>query len=137
MKSRGVKKAVALTANSSYGAIARKLGVDVAVPMRGSVVDAIMGHLRGKNIKSVHSVCNRRFEIVEGHIPEKAHVVGKTLAELAEKDPNESLVLMSRASGDETWAVPHGDTVMEPGLDIVLIAKSGDMEGESRFFGKV
>ena len=136
MKSRGVKKAVALTANSSYGAIARKLGVDVAVPMRGSVVDAIMGHLRGKNIKSVHSVCNRRFEIVEGRIPEKAHVVGKTLAQLAEKDPNGPLVLMSRASGDETWAVPCGGTVMEPGLSIVLIAKIGDMEGESRFFGK-
>ena len=116
MKSRGVKKAVALTANSSYGAIARKLGVDVAVPM--------------------HSVCNRRFEIVEGRIPGKARVVGKTLADFAEKNPNGPLVLMSRASGDETWAVPHGDTVMEPGLNIVLIAKSGDMEDESRFFGK-
>ncbi len=136
MKSRGVKKSVALTTNSSYGAIARKLGVDVAVPMRGSVVDAIMGHLRGKNVKSVHSVCNRRFEIVEGEIPEKAFVAGKTLALLTDKLPGGSLVLLHRAPGSEEWTVPRGGTFMEPGSRVVLISKSGDVGTESRFFGE-
>ena len=136
MKSRGVKKAVALTANSSYGAIARKLGVDVAVPMRGSVVDVIMGHLRGKNVKAVHSVCNRRFEIVEGEISQKASVEGRTLAELAARNPGGSLVLLCRARGDTAWSVPHGGTLMSPGASVVLIARSGDVESESRFFGK-
>ncbi len=136
MRSRGVKKAVALTANSSYGSIARKLGVDVAVPMRGSVVDAILGHLRGKNVNSVHSVCNRTFEIVEGVIPPEAKVAGKTLAELAERDPGGPLVLLHRAPGEEAWGVPFGRTVMEGGATVVLIARNGDTKAESRFFGK-
>jgi len=136
MKSRGVKKTVALTANSSYGAIARKLGVDVAVPMRGSVVDAIMGHLRGGNVKSVHSVCNRRFEIVEGVVPESAFVAGKTLALLTDKIPGGPLVLLYRAPGDESWRVPSGGTFIDAGSRVVLIAKGGDIESESRFFGE-
>ncbi len=136
MKSRGVNKTVALTANSSYGAIARKLGVDVAVPMRGSVVDAIMGHLRGRNVMSVHSVCNRRFEIVEGEIPPKASVAGKTLAQLMERNPGGPLVLLHRVAGEGAWSVPGGGTVMEPGSFVVLIAGRGDKKVGSRFFGK-
>ncbi|MCR5414752.1 MAG: NAD-binding protein [Kiritimatiellae bacterium] len=134
MKSRGVKRSVALTANSSYDAIARKLGVDVAVPMRGSVVDAIMGHLRGRNVISVHSVCDRRFELVEGVIAPKASAAGKTLSEVP---PGGPLVLLHRAAGDESWDIARGKTVMEPGSRVVLIAANGDSRSESRFFGKV
>ncbi len=136
MKSRGVKKSVALTANSSYGAIAQKLGVDVAVPMRGSVVDSIMGHLRGRNVMSVHSVCNRRLEIVEGEISANAAVAGKTLAELAKENPGGPLVLLHRAPGADLWSVPGGSTLMAPGSHVALIARSNDKKSESRFFGK-
>ena len=136
MKSRGVKKVVALTANSSYGAIARKLGVDVAVPMRGSVVDAIMGHLRGRHVTSVHSVCNRRFEIVEGDIPEKSGVTGRSLRELSEKDPGSALVLLHRPPDEDVWVVPRGNTVLGTGSRVVLITQSGDTKSVARFFGR-
>ena len=136
MKSRGVKKAVALTANSSYGSIARKLGVDVAVPMRGSVVDAIMGHLRGRHVTSVHSVCNRRFEIVEGDIPADSGATGLSLRELSEKFPGGPLVLLHRAPDDDVWSVPRGMTALGTGSRVVLIARSGDAKGVERFFGR-
>ena len=136
MKSRGVKKVVALTANSSYGAIARKLGVDVAVPMRGSVVDAIMGHLRGHHVTSVHSVCNRRFEIVEGDIPAKSRVVGHSLRELMEKDAGKTLVLLHRSPEDAVWSVPRGSTALGTGSRVVLITQSGDTRSVARFFGR-
>lgn len=137
MKSKGVKKTVALTANSAYGFIASKLGVDVAVPMRGSVVDAIMGHLRGGNVRGVHTVCNRRFEIIEGEVHPKAYVAGKTLAELTRKGLSGSLVLLHRAPGEESWSVPGGSTVITPGSSIVLISECGDLTVQARFFGKV
>ena len=136
MKSRGVKKAVALTANSSYGAIARKLGVDVAVPMRGSVVDAIMGHLRGRHVTSVHSVCNRRFEIVEGEIPPESKVTGQSLRELTEKNPGGPLVLLHRPPDEDVWGVPRGGTVLGTGSRVVLITRSGDVKSVARFFGR-
>ena len=85
---------------------------------------------------AVHSVCNRRFEIVEGKISQRAAVVGRTLSDLAAKRPGGPLVLLSRAPGDEKWSVPHGSTLMSPEMSVVLIARSGDVESESRFFGK-
>ena len=46
LKSRGVKKTIALTANSSYGDIARKLGVDVARLSTASVAGSAAGAWR-------------------------------------------------------------------------------------------
>ena len=135
MKSRGVTKTIALTSNSSYGEIARKLGVDVAVPMRGAVVDAVMGHLRGRHVQSVHSVSNRTFEIIEGCISPKSHAAGRTLRELMEKHPGETLVLLHQPGNASAYDVPHGSTALAPDEKVVLIVRSGDVKAAGRFFG--
>lgn len=134
LKSRGVKKTIALTANSSYGDIARKLGVDVAVPMRGTVVDSIRGRLRGGRVEAVHSVCNRRFEIVEGYISPKSRVVGKRLQEVM--GMGSFLVLLYRPASGEAYEVPHGGTVLEADAHVVLITPAGDTRLVARFCGK-
>ena len=134
LKSRGVKKTIALTANSSYGDIARKLGVDVAVPMRGTVVDSIRGRLRGGRVEAVHSVCNRRFEIVEGYISPKSRVVGKKLQEVM--DLGSYLVLLYRPTDGTAYEVPHGGTVLEADAHVVLITPAGDTRLVARFCGK-
>ena len=134
LKSRGVKKTIALTAHSSYGDIARKLGVDVAVPMRGTVVDSILGHLRGRRVESVHSVCNRRFEIVEGCISPKSHVVGKRLQDMM--DLGAYLVLLYRPATGASYEMPRGSTVLEADAHVVLIAPAGDTRLVARFCGK-
>ncbi|MBO7684341.1 MAG: NAD-binding protein [Kiritimatiellae bacterium] len=134
LKSRGVKKVIALTANSSYDVIARKLGVDVAVPMRGTVVDSIRGRLRGCRVEAVHSVCNRRFEIVEGYVSPKSGVVGKRLQDVM--DLGSFLVLLYRAADGKAYEVPHGGTVLEADARVVLITPSGDTRIVSRFCGR-
>ena len=134
LKSRGVKKTIALTANSSYGDIARKLGVDVAVPMRGTVVDSIRGRLRGGRVEAVHSVCNRRFEIVEGYVSPKSRVVGRKLQDVM--DLGEFLVLLYRPADGKTYDVPRGGTVLEADAHVVLITSAGDTRLVARFCGK-
>ena len=134
MKSKGASKAIALTASTAYGAVASKLGIDVAVPMRGTVVDSIMSHLRGRNVSAIHSVCNRRFEIVEGDISDKSKFVGKKLRELGDLD-GEFLLLLTRKS-DGVTAIPNGGTRLEAGLHVVLIVRSGDTELLARICGK-
>ena len=134
LKSRGVKKTIALTAHSSYGDIARKLGVDVAVPMRGTVVDSIRGRLRGGRVDAVHSVCNRRFEIVEGYVAPKSNVVGKRLQDIM--DIGSFLVLLHRPADGAAYEVPHGGTVLEADAHVVLITAAGDTRLVSRFCGK-
>ena len=124
MKSKGASKAIALTASTAYGAVASKLGIDVAVPMRGTVVDSIMSHLRGRNVSAIHSVCSRRFEIVEGDISDKSKFAGKKLRELANLD-GEFLLLLAKDSSGVT-AIPNGETILEAGSHVVLIVRSGD-----------
>ena len=134
LKSRGVKKTIALTANSSYGDIARKLGVDVAVPMRGTVVDSIRGRLRGGRVEAVHSVCNRRFEIVEGYVSPKSRVVGRKLQDVMYLGV--FLVLLYRPADGKTYDVPRGGTVLEADAHVVLITSAGDTRLVARFCGK-
>ena len=134
LKSRGVKKAIALTANSSYGDIARKLGVDVSVPMRGTVVDSIRSRLRGGRVEAVHSVCNRRLEIVEGYVSPKSSVVGKRLQDVM--DLGKFLVLLCRPADGKTCEMPCGGTVLEADSHVVLITAAGDTRLVARFCGK-
>ena len=134
MKSKGANKAVALTASTAYGAVARKLGIDVAVPMRGTVVDSILSHLRGRNVSAIHSVGNRSFEIVEGDISGKSRFAGKKLRELRELD-GEFLLLPAKGSNGVT-AIPNGETALDAGSHVVLIVRSGDTELLAKVCGK-
>lgn len=134
LKSRGVKKSIALTANSAYSDIARKLGVDVTVPMRGTVVDSIRGRLRGSRVEAVHSVCNRSLEIVEGYISPKSDVVGKPLREVM--GLGSFLVLLYCPAAGSTFEVPTGATVLEADAHVVLIAPTGDTRLVASFCGK-
>ena len=134
MKSKGANKAIALTASTAYDAVARKLGIDVAIPMRGTVVDSIMSHLRGSNVSAVHSVCDRRFEIVEGDISSRSRFAGRKLRELSGAGDG-FLLLLAKNAGGET-AIPNGDTTLEAGLHVVLIVKSGDTKLLSQLCGE-
>ena len=134
MKSKGAAKAVALTVSTAYGAVARMLGIDVAIPMRGTVVDSILSHLRGTNVSAVHSVCDRRFEIVEGDISAKSGFAGKRLRETADAN-GRFLLLLAKSPGGAT-EIPNGETLLEAGSHVVLIARSGDTGLLARICGK-
>lgn len=132
LKSRGVAKTIALTESSEFDDIARKLGVDVAVPMRGTVVDSIMSHLRGGGVTSVHTVCNGRFEIVECDVAPDAKAVGRPLKDISRR--GEYLVLLVRPAGGEGFSLPHGNTLIGAGDHVVLAMRGGDMD-VVRLFG--
>lgn len=134
LKSRGVAKTIALTESSEFDDVARKLGVDVAVPMRGTVVDSIMSHLRGGGVTSVHTVCNGRFEIVECDVAEGAKAVGKALKDISLH--GEYLLLLVRPAGGGALVLPHGDTVIGAGDHVVLAMRGGDMEVVRLFGGR-
>ena len=124
LKSRGVRRTVALTASAAFDPIARKIGVDVSVPLRDTVVDVLAGHLRGRTVKSVHSVCNRRFEIVECDVAPGSPAAGRALRDLS--SPGEYLLLLARGpDAAAPFDVPTGDTVLAPGGRVVLVMRAG------------
>ena len=83
LESLGVEKTIALVAQSQFGNIARKLGIDVAIPMRDTLVDSIISHLHGKSVTGIHTVSNGAFEIVECDLPSSSKFIGKQLKDIA------------------------------------------------------
>ena len=77
IESLGVENSIALVANSAFGEVARKIGIEVAVPIRDSVIDSIMSHLRGDSVTGIHSVNGGSLEIAEIIVPEESEVKGK------------------------------------------------------------
>ena len=131
LKGLGVARTVALTSSAAFDEIASKLGIDVAVPLRDSVVDAIAGHLRGRSVHSVHSVCNRSFEIVECDVVAGSPAANRPLCELSL--PGEFLLLLARAPGGGPFAVPDGSTILAPGSRVVLVMRAGSRRAMGLF----
>jgi trk system potassium uptake protein TrkA len=134
IESLGVEKTIALVANSAFGEIARKLGVDVTVPIRDSVVDSIMSHLRGKSVTGVHTVSSGDMEIIECELPSSSKVVGKTLKDIS--SPGEYLVLLIKKTGSEQYDIPVGNTILTVGDHLVLIASTANQKVLEKFSGK-
>ncbi len=134
LKSRGVKRTVALTSSAEFDDIAERLGVDVAVPLRDTVVDSIMSHLRGRSVKAVHSVCNRAFEIVECDIASGSRAAGKALRDIPAQ--GKCLLLLLRRPGEESFEVPNGNTVVEAGAHAVIVVRAGDRKSVRIFGGR-
>ena len=133
LESIGVKQTISLVASSAFGEIASKLGVDVIVPLRDTVVDSIMSHLRGKAVKEIHTVTNGQFEIAECVVIPESKVVGKTLKELG--NAGNFLVLMTKKSNEDDYKIADGNTVLSAGDNIVLITIAEDSKKILEYIG--
>ena len=129
----GVKNTIALIANSTFCSIAEKMGVDVTVPIRDTVVDSIISHLRGKSVTEVHTI-SENHEILECDLPSSSPVVGKTLKEIAK--PGDFLLLLQKKAGAAHYELPSGDSELNVGDHLVLIIRSGDKKILENFSGK-
>ena len=132
MKSLGVPKAIALTSGAAVGAIARNLGVDVAIPMCETVVDGIAGGLRGHGVLSVHTLGGGAFEILTCTVGAKARAVGKALKDLPLSGV--CLVLLVQPEAGGGMSVPHGGHVVRSGERVILVAPKG-ADRALRIFG--
>lgn len=131
LESLGVEKTIALVAQSQFGNIARKLGVDVAIPMRDTLVDSIISHLHGKSVTGIHTVSNGAFEIVECDLPSSSKFIGKQLKDIA--SPGEYLILLVKKIGSEKFELPQGNTTFSVGDHLVIIEKTGDKKILEKF----
>jgi len=133
IESLGVENSIALVANSAFGEVARKIGIEVAVPIRDSVIDSIMSHLRGDSVTGIHSVNGGSLEIAEIIVPEESEVKGKALKDIAEN--GKFLVLLVQKQNEQNFLVPGGNTILEAGDKIVLIINASENEHVMKKFG--
>ena len=122
LESIGVNQTISLVSSSSFGAIAQKLGIDVAIPLRDVIVDSIMSHLRGSAVKGIHTINEGNLEIIDCEIAEGSKVNGKSIKEIAQA--GKFLVLLSKQKGQEHYEIVNGNTILNEGSHLVLIADS-------------
>ena len=124
LESLGLKASIVLVASGTYGDMARKIGIEVAVPIRDTVIDIIMGHLKGDAVTGVHSVNGGALEIVEITILENSKCGGKMLKDISE--PGKFLILMGKKPSEASFSILTGNSVLESGDNIIVITTKED-----------
>lgn len=133
IESLGVNNSICLVSSSAFVEIAHKLEIEVAVPLRDTVVDSIMSHLRGSSVTGIHTVTDGTLEILEITVSEKSQVIGKTLKDIAEN--GKFLILMVQKQGKSNYIIPNGNTELSLGDNLVLITTSEDNQHILEKFG--
>ena len=105
----------------------------MAIPLRDTVVDSIMSHLRGSSVTGIHTVTDGTLEILELTISEKSEISGKMLKDIAEN--GKFLILMVQKSGEANYSIPTGSTVLAKDDHIVLITTVEDNQHVLEKFG--
>jgi len=132
LKSRGVRRAIAMVSGSSHEVIARQLGVDVVISMESVVVSSIISNLMGKGMREVHRLGDGTLEILETHIGDDSPAVEKSIVEFKLSDGG-LIILVNRG---ETSFIPRGDYVFKTGDKVTFIAKNPKEAELEKFFGK-
>jgi trk system potassium uptake protein TrkA len=131
LKSRGVDRAIALVTGPGYAAIARRLGVDVVVPMKTVVVDSILSRLMGGGVKEVHRLGDGGIDIIEVEIRKSTPAVDTAIS--AFKLSAGGLLMLVNRGGNSF--IPRGDYVFKAGDRIALITKTGSQAEIEKYFG--
>jgi len=82
------------------------------------VVDSILSHLMGSNVKEVHSLGYDNIDLIEAEIGKNAPVIDKPIS--AFKLSEGGLLLLVKREG--VSFIPKGDYVFKEGDRIVVIA---------------
>jgi trk system potassium uptake protein TrkA len=117
----GIPRALALVKKSSTAAIARDLGVDVAISINETLVNSIQKIIRKKYARSVYNFSDSNLEMLELSVESHAELAGKTIRDI--KLPGKSLIVMITRNGKHI--IPHGDIVIDI-QDYLLILTTKD-----------
>jgi trk system potassium uptake protein TrkA len=131
LKSRGVSRSIALVSSSGYENIARQLGVDVVIPTESVVVDSILSHLMGGEVKGIHRLGDRSVGIFEIEIKPDSPAVDMPITRFR-LDAGGLLLLVYR--GEDSF-IPQGDYEFKSGDKIAIMAKNGSDTEIEKFFG--
>lgn len=123
LKSRGVPLTVALTANADVVGMAEKLGVDVAVPIRETVVESIKNHLYGRNVLQVDTVADGAFDLAYCTMTKRGRI------------PDDSVMLLVKGKDEAEFHAPDAHTELAVGDRLLLMVPAGGLENVRKAIG--
>ncbi|MDR2467811.1 MAG: NAD-binding protein [Spirochaetaceae bacterium] len=131
LKSAGVRRAIAMVASDGYAAIARRLGIDVVIPIKSVIVDSIMIKLLGGNVRAIHRLGDGSIAVFEIEVGPAAPIVDQPITEF--KISQGALVMLVQRNGESF--IPHGDYIFRSGDRIVIEAKNDSEKEIKKKFG--
>ncbi len=129
-KTYGIKRSIALVNKYNYLALANRLGVDVIISPKNSVVSAVLKIVRRGRVRSVASLFGGQAEVIESTVDASAAMAGRPIQEL--KLPEESLIVSVRRDGETL--LPRGDLVVQDADRLTIIARSDAVGRVEEFF---
>jgi trk system potassium uptake protein TrkA len=130
LKSRGVKRAIAIVKSDGYAEVARRLGVDVVISIKAVVVDAILSRLAGGGVTGIHHLGGGTVDIFEIELKAGMPVVGRPITDFRLPDGG----LLMHVNRDGRSFIPRGDYVFMEKDRIVLITKNSSEKDLESFF---
>ena len=116
-KSLGVRRAIALVNKTSFTNIAVKLGADVAVSIKTSMINTILKILSRGRIRSIQSISEGKIEALELAVGKDSKVIGKAIKEI--KLPGDWIIVSVFREGKHF--VPNGDIILLAEDEVIVI----------------
>jgi len=123
LKSCGVPLTVALTANADVVDMARRLGVDVAVPIRETVVASVKNHLYGRSVLQVEKMANDAFDLAYCTMTRRGGI------------PDDAVVLLAKGKDEPEFHAPEVQAEFATGDRLLLMVPSGRLEDVRKAVG--
>ncbi|PKK88889.1 MAG: Trk system potassium transporter TrkA [Candidatus Wallbacteria bacterium HGW-Wallbacteria-1] len=118
-KKVGIKRAVSVVSNVNYIHIAIRLGIDVVVSPKNSIIDPILNFIGSGAIKNIHSITDTETDIFEVTLKEGSQICGKQVRDL--RLPPPSLVLT--VNRNDCNIMPDGNTELCAGDHLLIMTK--------------
>ncbi len=133
-KTRGIDRAIVLVSKSTYTDFANKLGIDVAVSVKHTVVNAILRIIRRQHIINLYSISDGKIEVLELNVSAESWAADRQIQEMT-LPPRSLLVSVSRKN--QTY-LPRGEfTIRENDRVIVIASHESTRKVQKLFIGNV
>lgn len=119
-KTYGTKRSIALVNKYNYLSLASRLGVDVIISPKNSVVSAVLKVVRRGQIRSIASLFGGQAEVIESIVDPQSGIAGQQIQEL--KLPEDSLIVSVNRDSDSL--LPRGDMIVQNSDQLTIIART-------------
>lgn len=125
-KRMGVDRSVAVVDHGEHVELFEDAGVDIAVNPRRATAEEIIEFARDQSTQHVTVLESGEIEVVEIQLDRQSAPVGDSIQESMEMFPEGVVIAAVTRAG--SYLIPRGDTVLETGDHVLVLAKSDVVE---------
>ncbi len=125
-----VKTAITLIEKTDYLPVTKTIGLPRCVNSSIATSDAIMRHMRHRNVRAFSSLKGIDIKIISFNVSAKNKYIDRPLRDI--KFPQNTIIGI--IVHDDELFIPTGDRTMVPGDEIVVFAQKGDISKVEKMF---